>query len=126
MASSAVSFPNSASASGVWRIRSGVQSESDLRADFALPRNSVTCSYSNSWISRWTGFSPNPPTAPPPAFDSDLLPVLPFPIGGVSPPLGLKPVLFTEGVHRLTVYFLPNLAELEWNLKTASQESSKD
>ena len=46
--------------------------------------------------------------------------------GGVSPPLGLKPVLFTEGVHRLTVYFLPNLAELEWNLKTASQESSKD
>ena len=80
-----------------------VESESDLRADFALPRNSVTCSYSNSWISRWTGFSSNPPTAPPPAFDSDLLTVLPFPIGGVSPPLGLKPVLFTEGVHRLTV-----------------------
>ena len=38
--------------------------------------------------------------------------------------MGLKPVLFTEGVHRLTVYFLPNLAELEWNLKTAWSEAN--
>ena len=29
-----------------------------------------------------------------------------FPIGGVSPLLGLEPVLFRERVHRLTVYTL--------------------
>ena len=32
--------------------------------------------------------------------------VLLFPIGGVSPLLGLEPVLFRERVHRLTVYTL--------------------
>ena len=52
------------------------------------------------------GLAPNPPTAPTPGLDSDLLPVLLFPIAGVSPLLGLEPILFTERVHRLTVYTL--------------------
>ena len=38
--------------------------------------------------------------------DSDLLSVLSFLMGGVSPLLGLEPVLFRERVHRLTVYTL--------------------
>ena len=38
--------------------------------------------------------------------DSDLLPVLSFLMGGVSPLSGLEPVLFRQRVHRLTVYTL--------------------
>ena len=38
--------------------------------------------------------------------DSDLLPVLSFLMGGVSPLSGLEPVLFRQRVHRLTGYTL--------------------
>ena len=81
-------------------------SGSDLRADFALPRNSVTSSSSNSWISRWTWPRTQSSNCSHSGLDSDLLLVLLFPIGGVSPLLGLEPVLFRERVHRLTVYTL--------------------
>ena len=68
------------------------------------PRNSVTSSSSSSWISLWSWPRTQSSNCSHSGLDSDLLPVLLFPIGGVSPLLGLEPVLFRERVHRLTVY----------------------
>ena len=81
-------------------------SESDLSADFALPRNAVTSSSSNSWISLWTWLRTQSSNCSHSGLDSDLLSVLSFLMGGLSPLLGLEPVLFRERVHRLTVYTL--------------------
>ena len=81
-------------------------SESDLSADFALPRNAVTSSSSNSWISLWTWLRTQSSNCSHSGLDSDLLSVLSFLMGGLSPLLGLEPVLFREKVHRLTVYTL--------------------
>ena len=49
--------------------------------------------------------------------DSDLLSVLSFLMGGLSPLLGLEPVLFRERVHRLTVYTLVEDTSVEWAME---------
>ncbi len=69
-------------------------------------RNAVTSSSSNSWISLWTWLRTQSSNCSHSGLDSDLLSVLSFLMGGLSPLLGLEPVLFREKVHRLTVYTL--------------------
>ena len=62
-----------------------------------------------------------PPNTRQPCFSDGLL-VLLFPIGGVSPLLGLEPVLFREKVHRLTVYTLLRIPRgLSESLQNARQ-----
>ena len=58
------------------------------------------------WISLWTWLRTQSSNCSHSGLDSDLLSVLSFLMGGLSPLLGLEPVLFRERVHRLTVYTL--------------------
>ena len=66
-------------------------SESDLSADFALPRNAVTSSSSNTWISLWTWLRTQSSNCSHSGLDSDLPSVLSFLMGGVSPLLASSP-----------------------------------